>query len=42
MANVVESDVVAGVYIADPEIFGDDRGVFVETYRREWFPQGRR
>ena len=41
MANVVESDVVAGVYIADPEIFGDDRGVFVETYRREWFPQGR-
>jgi dTDP-4-dehydrorhamnose 3,5-epimerase len=41
MANVVESDVVAGVYIVEPEIFGDERGCFIETYRREWFPKGR-
>ncbi len=24
-----------------PEVHGDERGVFVETYRREWFPRGR-
>jgi dTDP-4-dehydrorhamnose 3,5-epimerase len=41
MATVSESDVVAGVYIAAPDVHGDERGVFVETYRREWFPQGR-
>jgi dTDP-4-dehydrorhamnose 3,5-epimerase len=41
MATVTESDVVAGIYIVDPAIHGDERGYFVETYRREWFPQGR-
>ena len=41
MAAVVESNVIAGIYIADPTIHGDERGYFVETYRREWFPQGR-
>ena len=41
MATVTESDVVAGVHIVDPKLFGDDRGVFIETYRREWFPLGR-
>jgi dTDP-4-dehydrorhamnose 3,5-epimerase len=41
MPNVFESDTIAGLYIVEPELFGDDRGVFVETYRREWFPQGR-
>ena len=41
MATVAESDVIAGVHIADPTLFGDDRGVFIETYRREWFPLGR-
>ena len=41
MATVTESDVIAGVYVVEPEIFGDERGVFIETYRREWFPQGR-
>jgi dTDP-4-dehydrorhamnose 3,5-epimerase len=41
MATVTESDIVAGVYLAEPDVFGDDRGVFVETYRREWFPHGR-
>ena len=41
MASVAESDVIAGVYVVDPSLHGDERGVFVETYRREWFPQGR-
>jgi dTDP-4-dehydrorhamnose 3,5-epimerase len=41
MATVIESDVIAGVYVVDPAIHGDERGFFVETYRREWFPQGR-
>lgn len=41
MATVTESDVIKGVYVVDPSIHGDERGYFVETYRREWFPQGR-
>jgi len=41
MATINESDTVAGVYVVDPVVFGDSRGYFVETYRREWFPQGR-
>jgi len=41
MATVVESDVINGVFIAEPMVAADARGVFVETYRRSWFPQGR-
>jgi len=41
MPKVTESDVIDGVYVVEPTIFGDDRGFFVETYRRQWFPQGR-
>jgi dTDP-4-dehydrorhamnose 3,5-epimerase len=41
MATVTESDVIAGVHLVEPAIHGDDRGIFVETYRRSWFPQGR-
>jgi dTDP-4-dehydrorhamnose 3,5-epimerase len=41
MPTVTESDAIAGVYVVEPEVFGDDRGVFVETYRREWIPHGR-
>jgi dTDP-4-dehydrorhamnose 3,5-epimerase len=41
MADVTESDTIAGVYEVKPAIHGDERGIFVETYRREWFPQGR-
>jgi dTDP-4-dehydrorhamnose 3,5-epimerase len=41
MATVNESDVIAGVYLVDPDVHGDERGFFVETYRRQWFPQGR-
>ncbi|MGH8981406.1 MAG: dTDP-4-dehydrorhamnose 3,5-epimerase family protein [Acidimicrobiales bacterium] len=32
---------IADVAIAEPEVHGDARGRFVETYRRQWFPLGR-
>lgn len=41
MAEVTESDVIRGVYTVEPVVHGDERGFFIETYRREWFPQGR-
>ena len=41
MPTIWESDVVAGVYLVQPDAHGDDRGRFVETYRRSWFPAGR-
>jgi|SRR5581483_8442366 len=41
MASVNESDRIAGVFIVQPDVHRDDRGCFVETYRRAWFPQGR-
>ncbi len=41
MATVTESDLIAGVQIVQPTKFGDDRGYFIENYRREWFPHGR-
>jgi dTDP-4-dehydrorhamnose 3,5-epimerase len=41
MASVRQSDIIAGVYHVQPAIHGDGRGVFVETYRREWIPGAR-
>ena len=41
MANIHESDVIAGAWIVEPAIHDDQRGLFIETYRREWFPGGR-
>jgi dTDP-4-dehydrorhamnose 3,5-epimerase len=41
MATVTESDVIAGVFVVEPAVHGDERGVFIETYRRSWFPGGR-
>src|SRR3954467_594495 len=41
MPTINESDVIDGVYIVEPSIHGDQRGLFIETYRREWFPNGR-
>jgi len=41
MPNIRESDLIAGVYVVEPEIHGDQRGLFIETYRRQWFPHGR-
>jgi dTDP-4-dehydrorhamnose 3,5-epimerase len=41
VAEVNESNEIAGVYIVEPAIHGDERGIFVETYRREWIPKSR-
>src|SRR5437773_6814660 len=41
MATVRESSTIAGVYHVQPDVHGDARGLFVETYRREWIPGGR-
>ena len=41
MAQVEQSEVIAGVGIAVLDVHGDERGRFEETYRREWFPEGR-
>src|SRR5260370_12768676 len=41
MARIERSERIAGVVIAAPEVHGDGRGRFVETYRRAWFPDGR-
>lgn len=41
MADIRESDEIAGVYVVEPAIHGDARGIFIETYRREWFPKSR-
>ena len=42
MAEVVPSELIDGVYIITPQVFDDDRGFFVETYRREWIPKSSR
>ncbi len=41
MANVTESSRIAGVFHVELQTFGDARGAFVETYRREWVPGAR-
>ncbi len=41
MPELVDSDVIADVIIVEPTVHGDERGKFVETYRRSWFPLGR-
>lgn len=41
MPKIEPSETVAGVYVVIPEIHGDQRGLFIETYRRNWFPDGR-
>ena len=41
MPTITESTVIKGVQIVEPNMHGDERGFFIETYRREWFPLGR-
>lgn len=37
MAELKESSLIKNVIHVIPEVHGDDRGRFQETYRREWF-----
>jgi dTDP-4-dehydrorhamnose 3,5-epimerase len=41
MATITKSEQIAGVFIVEPAVHGDERGLFVETYRREWVPGAR-
>jgi dTDP-4-dehydrorhamnose 3,5-epimerase len=41
MPTITESEVIADVMVVEPDRHGDERGRFVETYRRSWFPLGR-
>ena len=41
MPTITASSIIDGVYLVEPTIHGDQRGLFIETYRREWFPNGR-
>ncbi|MEO8698082.1 MAG: dTDP-4-dehydrorhamnose 3,5-epimerase [Acidimicrobiales bacterium] len=41
MATVTEAARIAGVFIIEPVVHGDERGMFVETYRRAWIPGAR-
>lgn len=38
MADIRASTEIDGVFVVDPVVHGDDRGTFVETWRREWIP----
>jgi dTDP-4-dehydrorhamnose 3,5-epimerase len=41
MATLIKSDLIDGVVVVEPTIHADERGYFIETYRREWFNLGR-
>ncbi|MFN0088723.1 MAG: dTDP-4-dehydrorhamnose 3,5-epimerase family protein [Acidimicrobiales bacterium] len=41
MPTITEAPEIAGLYLVEPDVYGDDRGYFVETYRRSWIPNGR-
>lgn len=38
MATIRESKEIAGVYLAELGAFQDERGRFMETFRKAWFP----
>ena len=39
MPKIENSQWIAGVQIVHLQAFGDERGRFLETFRKEWFPQ---
>jgi dTDP-4-dehydrorhamnose 3,5-epimerase len=39
--KVISSEQIVDVLLVEPDVHGDERGRFVETYRRSWFPLGR-
>jgi dTDP-4-dehydrorhamnose 3,5-epimerase len=41
MATISRSATIAGVVVVEPEVFDDERGFFVETYRQSWVPGSR-
>ena len=41
MPRILQSHEIDDVVVVEPDVHGDDRGRFVESYRRQWFPLGR-
>ncbi len=41
MPKILPSQTIADVVVIEPDAHGDERGRFVETYRRQWLPLGR-
>lgn len=41
MTSLRPSTIIADVLVVEPDAHGDERGRFVETYRRQWLPLGR-
>ena len=41
MASFAVSEAIEGVVVVTPDVHTDERGRFIETYRRSWFPLGR-
>ncbi len=39
MAQIRELEAIHGVQVAELKAWGDERGQFIETFRKEWFPQ---
>jgi dTDP-4-dehydrorhamnose 3,5-epimerase len=39
MTEIIESKVIRGVKFARLQVLADDRGRFLETFRKEWFPE---
>jgi dTDP-4-dehydrorhamnose 3,5-epimerase len=39
--KILPSPSITDVVVIEPDVHGDDRGRFVETYRRQWLPLGR-
>ncbi len=39
MPQIQESTLIKGVQLVTLKPFGDERGRFMETFRKEWFPQ---
>ncbi len=41
MPELIPSSIIDDVVLVRPDVHGDQRGRFVETYRRSWFPNGK-
>lgn len=41
MPTILPSAIIDEVVFVEPDVHGDSRGRFVETYRRQWFEHGR-
>lgn len=39
MPQIIESKFICDVHTVKFNVFGDDRGRFIESFRKEWFPQ---